>query len=260
MDSDGDIDILSTYVGQTDDGRIIWYENDGSGNFSSRQAISSVVFNPRAVYAADLDNDGDMDVLSDSANDYRIAWYENDGSGNFGAQQIISNYVANPRAISAADLDNDGDIDVLSASYGDDKIAWYKNDGNGNFGSQQLITFSLASGIRHVYAADLDNDGNIDVLSASEEDNKIAWYKNNGNGGFGNQQIITTDANKAMYVYAADLDNDDDIDVLSSSYDDDKIAWYKMTAMVGLVTNKSSLRLPTIHILFLLPIWIMMAI
>ncbi|MBK9460501.1 MAG: VCBS repeat-containing protein [Sphingobacteriales bacterium] len=148
LDSDGDIDILSTYVGQSD-GRISWLENDGSGNFNSRLLSSGGLQYPRAVYAADLDNDGDMDVLSTSDGDYKIAWYENDGSGNFGTQQLISNNVVSARAISAADLDNDGDIDVLSASYGDDKIAWYKNDGNGNFGSQQLITFSLASGIRH---------------------------------------------------------------------------------------------------------------
>ena len=39
---------------------------------------------------ADLDGDGDMDVLSASDWDDKIAWYENDGSGNFGTQQVIS--------------------------------------------------------------------------------------------------------------------------------------------------------------------------
>ena len=36
-----------------------------------------------SVHAADVDGDGDMDVLSASKNDNKIAWYENDGSESF---------------------------------------------------------------------------------------------------------------------------------------------------------------------------------
>ncbi|MBK9461511.1 MAG: VCBS repeat-containing protein [Sphingobacteriales bacterium] len=63
----------------------------------------------------------------------------------------------------------------------------------------------------------MDNDGDMDMLSASYYDDKIAWYENEGSGNFGTQQIITTDADWCTSVYAADLDNDGDIDVLSAS-------------------------------------------
>ena len=58
----------------------------------------------------------------------------------------------------------------------------------------QLFTTS-AYIIRTLYAADLDADGDQDILSASEADDKIAWYANDGAGGFGPQQIISTLAN-----------------------------------------------------------------
>ncbi|MBL7788040.1 MAG: VCBS repeat-containing protein [Chitinophagales bacterium] len=85
------------------------------------------------------------------------------------------------------------------------------------FGEQQLIEYTETNTPTDAHAADLDGDGDMDVLSASYIDNKIAWYENDGNGNFGLQQIITTATNGARSVYAADLDNDGDVDVLSAS-------------------------------------------
>ena len=78
---------------------------------------------PRSVYAADVDGDGDMDVLSASQDDNKIAWYENDGSQNF-TDHTITNDALCAYSVYAANVDGDGDIDVLSASYSDGKIAW----------------------------------------------------------------------------------------------------------------------------------------
>ncbi|KAK3270389.1 hypothetical protein CYMTET_21213 [Cymbomonas tetramitiformis] len=139
--------------------------------------ISTLTDGALSVYAADVDGDGDKDVLSASRNDDKIAWYANDGSGGFGSQQVISTLVDGAISVYAADVDGDGDIDVLSASFEDATIAWYANDGSGGFGSQQVIS-TLADGARSVYAADVDGDGDMDVLSASRDDDKIAWYYN----------------------------------------------------------------------------------
>ena len=229
MDGDGDFDVLSgsSYTGYD---QINWYENtDGQGSFGEPQGLTNPVNDLESVYAADLDGDGDIDVLSAYSWDGWIVWYENtDGQGSFGPPQVITTLADGVRSVYAVDLDGDGDTDVLSASFDDDKIAWYRNtDGQGSFGSQQLITTS-ADEARSVYAADLDDDGDFDVLSASSRDNRIAWYENiDTEGNFGPQQLITTSASGARCVYAADLDGDGDTDVLSASYDDDKIAWHE---------------------------------
>ncbi|MCP4963695.1 MAG: hypothetical protein GY926_00480, partial [bacterium] len=85
-----------------------------------------------SVSTADVDGDGDLDVLSASFIDDKIAWYENDGAENFTAHTITTAADA-AYSVTTADVDGDGDLDVLSASYSDDKIAWYENDGAGNF-------------------------------------------------------------------------------------------------------------------------------
>jgi hypothetical protein len=229
IDGDGDMDVLSSSY---NDNTIAWYENtDGLGNFGAQQIITTNADGAMNVYSTDIDGDGDMDVLSASWVDGKIAWYENtDGLGNFGTQQIITTNAPSAQSVYATDIDGDGDMDVLSASASDSKIAWYENtDGLGNFGAQQIITTN-AGWASSVYATDIDGDGDMDVLSASASDHKIAWYENtDGLGNFGAQQIITTNAGNAQSVYATDLDGDGDMDVLSASAGDFRIAWYENT-------------------------------
>ena len=207
--------------------------------FEPEQVISTAASSPQSVYAIDLDDDGDVDVLSASQTDDKIACYDNLGNGLFGAQRLLTGPLGTissadgARSVYAADLDGDGDPDVLSASQFDNKIAWYENLGNGSLGVQRIIT-QQAFNAMSVHAADLDGDGDNDVLSASASaGGKVAWYENLGGRNFGGEQLLNgssgsqTSAQQACCVYASDLDGDGDIDVLSASRGDQKIAWYE---------------------------------
>ena len=192
LNGDGDLDVLS--VSQSDN-KIAWYENvDGQGSFGAQRIIAAGVDPADTIFSADMDGDGDFDVLAALATDDKIVWYENtDGEGNFGPQRVISSAAISPRSVFAGDVDGDGDLDILSASQFDDKIAWYENtDGQGNFGPQQIIS-TAAIRPSAVFAGDIDRDGDLDVLSASRLDHKIAWYENtDGQGNFGPQRVIST--------------------------------------------------------------------
>ena len=91
------------------------------------------------------------------------------GEVPFGSQQEISTAANGPISVFAADVDGDGDLDVVSASYADDKVAWYENSTlhrNAAFPGQSIIA-TAPNGVWSVFAADVDGDGDLDVLSAS---------------------------------------------------------------------------------------------
>ena len=233
LDGDTDLDALVSLYG---DHKVGWFENtDGAGSYGPLQVISTDVNWAFAVDAADVDNDGDLDVFSASITDNKIAWYENtDGAGSFGAQQVISSSASGARDVFAIDMDADGDVDLLTAHAGANKVCWYENtDGAGSFGPEIIINTS-AHHVQSVFATDLDADGDLDVISASTHDDKVAWYQNlDGAGGSWSTHLITTTADYAISVYAADLDADGDQDVLSASAGDNRISWFENTDGAG---------------------------
>ena len=252
IDGDGDMDVLSASF---NDAKIAWYENtDGNGAFGEQQIIG-YISQPTSVYACDINNDGNNDVLASAHGDNEIVWYQYIGDGTFGEKQVITTLAGHTTWVYACDLDNDGDNDVLSACWDDGKIAWYENLDDGDFGEEQIIVTDPTGGKYSVYACDLDNDGDNDVISASYDDDKIAWYENLDNGAFGEEQIISTLADYAQSVYACDIDGDGDNDVLSASYADNKIAWYRNLIITGIETlNRNSISIfpnPTSGILSL---------
>lgn len=226
MDNDGDLDVL-TATSQ----HIAWFEDtNGNQNYDVQHTLYyGNYLGAEYVAAYDFDGDSDLDVVVAFTGSDKIYWYENlDSQGSFGDYVEITNQCDAPKMVFASDLDGDGDLDLLSASRNDDKIAWYENvDGQGSFGSQQIIS-SNADGANFVEAVDIDNDGDMDVVSASITDDKIAWYENvDGQGTFGTEQFISTDATAVSSLDLIDFDNDGDIDVLSGSSSENKIAWFE---------------------------------
>jgi len=221
VDGDGDVDVIAAGRGVD---TVLWYENlDGAGGFGPGTVITSDLDNVRDLLAADLDGDGDVDVLSAWYDDATIAWYKNkDGLGTFDAPWIITDQAGGAASVFAADVDGDGDLDVLSASVLDYKVAWYENyNGRGAFGLPRVIN-GLAYRADSVFAADLDGDGDQDVLvggagRAPGWNSVIAWHENiDGLGTFGPMRSIAAAQLGTVTVFAADVDGDRDIDVVTA--------------------------------------------
>jgi hypothetical protein len=211
-DLDGDLDILTSH---RDANRIRLYRNLGDGSFSGSTSVAFVT-NGYCISAADVDNDGLPDIVSGSVN---VSWFKNTGNNTFGPEQIVAENVGQLSTIETADIDGDNDPDILSGNYFSATSSWYENTGNGVFGPEQIIHTEGFYVPIAVHAADIDADGDQDVLAVG------SWHENTGNGVFGTPQALGTGGLAFGNLLTADLDNDGDPEVIGD------LLWYENQLM-----------------------------
>ena len=164
--------------------------------------------------AADMDRDGDWDILSASRDDNKVLLYPNLASHRTAlfdtqTQYVVSTY-REPRMAAGVDLDNDGDQDIVSIA--DQVVAWHRNDGGlpPNF-TRFIITEGLEGG-RWIHAADIDSDGDKDLFVADTTSNRIIWFENQlaapGAMPTFTPHLVTDQAKGVRDVHTADLDGD----------------------------------------------------
>ena len=105
---------------------------------------------------------------------------KNDGNRSFTAMPDISNSCSGALSPIAVDFDKDGDLDVAVACAEIARIVWFQNaNGRGTFAAKSsTIVSNNLLGVYSLSAADLDNDGDMDLASASVNDDKISWLRN----------------------------------------------------------------------------------
>ena len=195
----------------------------GDGSEWSARVIKSTPANPEDVVAADVDGDGDLDVLVAYGSTDRIGWHENKGGagGNLSWDfHYIGSTIDNPYTIAAADVDGDGDVDVVTAS--SSHVLWFENQGDelgaGAAGAFTNHVINSESGVRAVSIADVDGDGDLDILSGSTSSNgtDLKWHENDGTSTWTEHAVGLTGGTHT--IHAVDLDADGDLDVVSANY------------------------------------------
>jgi hypothetical protein len=224
FNGDGHLDMLAI----VDNNKIAWYENNGLQTFTEHFIVSNAN-NIRAVFPEDINNDGKMDFMAAISHiDNKIVWYRNDGTGSFTEIIVTENddISGNYYDIFVKDMDSDGDKDVIVSDLYD--LFWYENMGEGAFaGDKKTIGTDIYS-IKSIFAADMDADGKMDVLSASEG-GELALHHNLGFDIFEEIQI-PAELSFKYAVLAEDIDQDGDLDILSGGTNLSTFAWHENTA------------------------------
>jgi enediyne biosynthesis protein E4 len=226
FDSDGDLDLVLVKGSAISDdpstsiGGIAVYENDGAGNFAPKDGLglSNLPGYGMGVYSADLDNDGDQDLVYTTLGPNAILFNENGvfTPGNNAIQGFESEVWSTAALIF--DADNDGWNDILIGNYvdwtpstdiycssdGEQKGyctpelysgapgVFYKNQGDGTFSNATLGSgFEKMTGkTLGISATDFNLDGLIDVVVANDTD-PDQLFVNVGNGNFEEQGVVS---------------------------------------------------------------------
>jgi predicted nucleotidyltransferase len=160
------------------------YTNDGTGSFSEVLDTPFEGVNSSSLAFSDVDGDGDSDVLitgSNSSNEKIAKLYTNNGTGSFTEVFDTPFDGVHYSSVAFSDVDGDGYSDVLmiGLNSSNEKIAkLYTNDGTGGFIEVLDTPFDgAASGSNSIAFADIDNDGDDDVLITGQNNSLDAIAK-----------------------------------------------------------------------------------
>ncbi|GAB3578299.1 FG-GAP-like repeat-containing protein [Hymenobacter daeguensis] len=185
----------------------------GYGTFSGGSA-PGVGSNPYNVAVADVDNDGDLDLLTPTFGGAAVSVRLNNGSGIFsgGSDPSVG---SQPRSVTTADIDGDGDLDFLTANYNANSVSVRFNNGSGVFGGG--AEYTVGSQPQSITTADVDGDGDLDFLVTNGASNNVMVRLNDGAGNFSGGSTIGVGA-LPFNIQTGDVDGDGDFDLLTANW------------------------------------------
>ncbi|MCZ7652182.1 MAG: VCBS repeat-containing protein [Thermoanaerobaculia bacterium] len=228
FDGDGDLDIGATTVntaGSSDS--VYWLANDGTPADGVWElyfvSVSGEVGEPWGIAAADVDGDGDLDLVVADRTDDEVRWYENDGAGDYWDVHLVG-ALDGAISVAAGDIDGDGRTDIAAASASADRVVWYER--GGATWTEQVLS-SSTDGARSVRLHDLDLDGDLDLLVAASLADAVYWFDNLGAGASWSRRTVSTGMTEAVQAEAGDLDGDGDPDLVAAVWDGDRVPWWE---------------------------------
>jgi len=212
LDGDGNLDIVTANYW---DNNVSVLSGNGDGIFAA-QSVFAAGDGPESVALGDLDGDGDLDIVSANSDDDTVSLLLGNGDGTFAAQSAFA-VGDGPESVALGDLDGDGNLDIVSANSDDDTVSLLLGNGDGTFATQS--TFPAGSVDSYPFCValgDLDEDGNLDIVTANRDSSNVSVLPGMGDGTFAPQSTFAV-GNGPYSVALGDLDGDGDLDIVSAN-------------------------------------------
>jgi hypothetical protein len=246
VDGDGLVDL---YAIRGTIGPNLLFRNRGDGTFEEVRSAGVAIRNtPGAGPAfADIDGDGDLDLLVNGTQDTTSRVFRNRGDGTFEeitAESGLASVKRNTYSAAFGDVDGDGDLDLSMAHWnslpdtGDSPQQLFENDGTGHF-RDVSVSSGVSSAIprpssidedniaEYTFApnlTDIDADGWVDLVVAADFQTSMVLH-NRGDGTFEDWTTPVISDENGMGASMGDVDNDGDLDwFVTSIYDEDGVA------------------------------------
>jgi hypothetical protein len=226
----------------------------------TKHTIDGSLKNVRGSRVADLDNDGDLDIVAlhkGTIPGPGISVWFYDGNGDFGTylpvhesnKELLEGHADD---IEVMDVNNDGFLDIVAAIQFDrttsggfefetHDLAWWPNNQNQGFGNPIIIQTNVGLRSQSIQLLDVDNNGFEDILTYSFDFNgsieDAIWYwPNTGSGTFSNKEVLLQ--GEYRYFEKAKVNDDDLEDIVL-------VEWLSGIAL-GINNGSSSFEIATI--------------
>jgi hypothetical protein len=177
LTGDGVLDMATVHNGAYGSSkRISVLRGLGGARFAAYQAYV-VGQGPIGIVATDLDEDGDLDLVTSNNGGDDISNFAdesttvllNDGTGAFAsitsyAGEAVNNYLSE-WAVAASDIDGDGHLDVVVSNVMGNNAGVYYGRGDGTLEPQQ-VRYGLQNGAQTLSVADFNGDARPDIVAS----------------------------------------------------------------------------------------------
>ncbi len=203
-DVDGD-SLLDLVVGNGSDDVVTTLGRRTDGGFAAKTIDG--FSQPASPVVADFDGDGVVDLAGQTLGG--IAFRRGDGQGGFAAGERLA-LRSGLGAMVSLDLDHEGPLDLVAASWGQGPLWLVFHDGLGRHVREVQVGVEPSD----LEPADLDGDGDTDLVVSDHRGQRVHALFNNGHGGF-DQRLELPTGDEASAVAVGDLDGDGALDVVS---------------------------------------------
>jgi hypothetical protein len=192
------------------------------------QVSISVDRGPRSIAVADVNHDGNPDMLVANEAAGSVSVLLGDGKGNFHngpGTPIPAGHLPNDLAV--ADMNGDGNLDLVIANHQSPYLTILLGDGAGGFAPAPGSPFDVHSNPHPhgVAVADFDGDGKPDVATDSWAANQIELLSGNGKGGLRLPgHFFPVGHRPYERLRASDFNHDGHPDIVTTNLDDGTVS------------------------------------
>jgi hypothetical protein len=188
---------------------------------------------PGQIVWADVNGDGRLDLVTRHLLEKFIAVHLGDGAGRFAAAPGSPLALkTEPGAVEVADLNGDKLTDLVVTHSDRDSVDIFFGDGQGGFklapNSPVKVSADETYYTRSLNLIDLNEDGQLDIVTANHRRTTLATLLGNGRGEFSPGPTITIPADAVTFSFShgdlfGDLDGDKHLDLLIVSREQDEV-------------------------------------